>query len=118
MHPLAHSALIGGAVMVAIATTFALGRGTPPHQFRDKPFQDAIWHDDVATMAMNSARIEAMNMPRMVQTEPIKPEPDPLMMVLAEPSPLPRRKAVAASDICAKHNMRKVWYGSRWRCRR
>jgi hypothetical protein len=121
MHPLAHSALIGGAVMVAIAASFALGRGPEPvHQLRDKPFQDAIWRDDVATLAMNSARIEAMNMPRIVQTEAIKPEPDPLLMVLSEPSPLPRRtKAAAVSgDICAKHNMRKVYYGSTWRCRK
>lgn len=108
---------IGGAVMVVIAATFALGRGpVPVHQQRDKPFQDAIWHDDVATLALNSARIEAMNMPRMVQTEAIRPEPDPLLSVLSEPvAPPPKRQA---SDICARHNMRKVWYGSRWRCRK
>jgi hypothetical protein len=119
MHPAAHSALIGGAVMTVIAASIALGRGpVPEHQLRDKPFQDAIWRDDVATLAMNSARIEAMNMPRIVQTEPIKPEPDPLLMVLSEPSPLPKRKAVAASDICTRHGMRKVYYGSTWRCRK
>jgi len=120
MHPLTHSALIGGAVVTVIAASIALGRGpVPAHQLRDKPFQDAIWRDDVATMAMNSARLEAMNMPRIVQTESVKPiEPDPLMAVLSEPSPLPKRKAVAASDICTRHGMRKVYYGSTWRCRK
>jgi hypothetical protein len=42
-----------------------------------------------------------------------------LMMVLSEPSPLPRRKAVAAGDICTRHNMHKVWVTAKvWRCRR
>jgi hypothetical protein len=120
MHPLAHSALIGGAVMTVIAASIALGRGpVPAHQLRDKPFNDAL-HEDIGTLAMNSARIEAMNMPRIVQTEPIKPEPDPLLMVLSEPQPLPKRTraAVVSGDICAKHNMRKVYYGSTWRCRK
>jgi len=116
MHPLAHSALIGGAVMTVIAASFALGRG-PVHQLRDKPFNDAL-HEDIGTLAMTSERIEAMNKPRVVQTEPIKPEPDPLLMVLSEPSPLPKRKTVAATDICARHNMRKVYYGNTWRCRK
>ena len=115
MHPLAHSALIGGAVMTVIAASFALGRG-PAHQLRDKPFNDAL-HEDIGTLAMMSEQIEAMNKPKVVQTEPIKPEPDPLLMVLSEPQPM-RRKAVAATDICAKHNMRRVYYGSTWRCRK
>jgi len=118
MHPLAHSALIGGAVMTVIAASFALGRGpVPEHQLRDKPFNDAL-HEDIGTMAAMSERIEGLNAPRVVQVEPIKPEPDPLMMVLSEPSPLPKRKAVAATDICAKHGLRKVYYGSTWRCRK
>jgi len=117
MHPLAHSALIGGAVMTVIAASFALGRG-PVHQLRDKPFNESL-HEDMAMMAAASERIEAMNMPRMVQTESVKPiEPDPLMAVLSDPAPPPRRKAVAATDICAKHNMRKVYDGPRWRCRK
>jgi len=116
MHPFAHSALIGGAVMTVIAASFALGRG-PVHQLRDKPFNDAL-HEDIGTLAMTSERIEAMNKPRVVPVEPIKPEPDPLLMVLSEPSPLPKRRAAAVSDICSKHNMRKVYYGSTWRCRR
>jgi len=117
MHPLAHSALIGGTVMTVIAASFALGRG-PVHQLRDKPFNDAL-HEDIGTLAIMSEQIEALNKPRVVQTESVKPiEPDPLMAVLSEPAPPPRRKAVAASDICAKHNMRKVYYGSTWRCRK
>ena len=118
MHTLARSVLIGGAVMVVIATSFALGRGpVPTHTFRDKPFNDAL-HEDIGTLAITSERIDAMNKPRVVHVVPIKPEPDPLMMVLSEPSPLPKRKAVAATDICAKHNMRRVYYGSTWRCRK
>ena len=58
MHPLAHSALIGGAVMTVIAASFALGRG-PAHQLRDKPFNDAL-HEDIGTLAMMSEQIEAM----------------------------------------------------------
>jgi hypothetical protein len=118
MHPFAHSALIGGAVMTVIAASIALGRGpVPAHQLRDKPFNDAL-HEDIGTLAMNSARIEAMNMPRVVQTESVKPiEPDPLMAVLSDPAP-PRRKAAISGDICARHNMRKVYDGPRWRCRK
>jgi hypothetical protein len=118
MHPLAHSALIGGAVMTVIAASFALGRGpVPVHQLRDKPFELAL-DDDRAILAAASGLSEALNVRRVVQVETIKPEPDPLLMVLSEPSPLPKRKAVAASDICAKHNLRKVYYGSTWRCRK
>ena len=119
MHPLAHSVLIGAAVMTVIAAGIALGRG-PVHQLRDKPFNDAL-HEDIGTLAMNSARIEAMNMPRMVQTESVMPvEPDPLMAVLSEPVvAVPKRKVAAVSgDICAKHNMRRVYDGPRWRCRK
>jgi hypothetical protein len=125
MHTLARSVLIGGVVMAAIAGTVAMGRGpVPAHTFRDKPFQDDVWREDMATLALTSARLEALNMPKLVQTESIKPiERDPLMMALStEPmaaAPLPRRKAaVVASDICAQHNLRKVYDGPRWRCRK
>jgi hypothetical protein len=119
MHPLAHSALIGGAAMTVIAASFALGRGpVPAHQLREKPF-DSTLHEDLATLAAAAERIEALNRPKVVQTESVKPiEPDPLMAVLStEPAaPAPRRKA--ESDICTRHGMHKVWYGSRWRCRK
>ena len=29
-----------------------------------------------------------------------------------------KRKRTKTSDICTRHNMRKVYYGRRWRCRR
>ena len=122
MHTLARSVLIGGAVMVAIAASFAAGRG-PQHQLRDKPF-DAALHEDMATMAMTSERLAQLIGPRVVQTESILPvERDPLMMALStEPvaaAPLPRRKAaVVAGDICARHGMRRVYDGPRWRCRK
>jgi len=117
MHPLAHSVLIGGAVMTVIAASFALGRG-PVHQLREKPFNETL-HEDLATLAMMSDQIETMNKPRMVQTESVKPiEPDPLMAVLStDPAPQPIRRK-AESDICTRHNMRKVYYGSTWRCRK
>jgi len=123
MNPLAHSALIGGAVMTVIAATIALGRGpVPVHQFRDKPFQDEVWREDMATLALISARLEALNKPRLVPTESIRPvERDPLMAVLStEPVvAVPKRKvAVVSGDICARHNMRRVYDGPRWRCRK
>ena len=123
MHTLARSVLIGGTVMVAIATSLALGRGpVPAHTFREKPFQDEVWREDMATLALISARLEALNMPKLVQTESIKPvERDPLMMALStEPvAAVPKRKAaVVAGDICARHNMRRVYDGPRWRCRK
>jgi len=125
MNPLARSVLIGGAVMATIAASIALGRGpVPTQQFRDKPFQDDIWREDMATLALISARLEALNMPKLVQTESLKPiGRDPLMMALStEPTamaPLPKRKAaVVAGDICARHGMRRVYDGPRWRCRK
>jgi len=124
MNTLARSVLIGGAVMATIAATIALGRGpVPAHTFRDKPFQDEVWREDMATLALISARLEALNKPRLVQTESIRPvERDPLMVALStEPAmaPVPKRKAtLVAGDICAKHNMRRVYDGPRWRCRK
>jgi len=119
MHTLARSVLIGAAVMATIAASFAVGRGpVPAHQLRDKPFQDTL-SEDIATMAAASERIEQLNKPRVVQTESVKPiEADPLMAVLSDPAP-PRRRAVAATDICTRHGMVKVWVSKyRWRCRR
>jgi len=121
MNPLAYSALIGATVMTVIAAGIALGRGPQPiHTLREKPFQDEVWRDDVATLALISARLEALNKPRLVPTESIRPvERDPLMAVLSEPAPTPRRKvAVVAGDICARHGMRRVYDGPRWRCRK
>ena len=110
--------MIGCVAVSAIAAVFALGRNpAPAHQFRDKPFNETL-HQDLATLAAASERIEALNMPRVVQVEPIKPEPDPLMMVLSEPQPMRRKTAVVSGDICARHGMHKIWYGPRWRCRR
>ena len=117
MRGTARSALLGVIVMLAVAVSLALGRG-PQHQLRDKPF-DRTLHEDIATMAAASERLETLNRPKVVQTESVKPiEPDPLMAVLSDPAP-PRRRAVTATDICTKHNMRKVWVSEyRWRCRR
>ena len=117
----ARSVLLGIIVMLAVAVSLALGRG-PQHQLRDKPFQDT--HEDLATMASMSEQLEALNKPRVVQTESIRPiERDPLMMALAEPAvvPPPRRKpAVVSGDICAKHGLRKIITdnGRSWRCQR
>jgi hypothetical protein len=116
MNAMTRSALTGSVVMVAIAATFALGRGAlPEHRFRDKPF-DAAFHEDLATLAATSERLWALNRPQLVQTQSFKPiEPDPLMVALSEPPP-PRRKA--ESDICTQNGMQKVWQGSKWRCRK
>jgi hypothetical protein len=114
------SALIGGTVMVVIAATFALGRGPQPvHALRDKPFQ-GTFGEDLATLAAASERIEALNKPRLVQVETVKPETDPLMSALAEPVAVPPTRRNAESDnICARHGMAKVWVSKyRWRCRR
>src|SRR4029077_7537707 len=105
MNTAVHSALIGGAVMVAIAASFALGRGpVPAHTFRDKPFDQTL-HEDLATLATASERIDQLNKPRMVQTESIMPiERDPLRAVLSEPvaaTPPPKRRT--ESDICTRH---------------
>jgi len=129
MNTLARSVLIGSAVMVAIAGTLAMGRGTPPvHQFREKPFDRAL-DEDMATMAATSERMWALYRPKLVQTKSIQPidesiepvERDPLMVNLVEPVPprMPKRKAaVVAGDICARHGMRRVYDGPRWRCRK
>jgi len=115
------SALIGGAVTVAIAATFALSRGPlPVHQLRDKPFNDTL-HEDLATLAAASERIEALNKPKVVQTESIRPiEPDPLMVALSEPAMAPPPSRKAESDVCARHGLRKIITnsGRSWRCRK
>jgi hypothetical protein len=128
MHTPARSVLIGGAVMVAIATSIALGRG-PVHTFREKPF-DAALHEDMATLAMTSDRLAQLIGPRVVQTESILPiERDPLMMALSEPAArtdvrqtvgatASARRPSVAGDICAQHKLRKVYDGPRWRCRK
>jgi len=113
MRGTARSVLIGVIVMLAVAVSLAIGRG-PQYPLRDKPFQDT--HEDMPAMAAASERLETLNRPKVVQTEPIKPEPDPLLMVLSEPQPM-RRRATPATDICTRHGRVKVWVSKyRWRC--
>jgi hypothetical protein len=75
----------------------------------------------MATLALISARLEALNMPKLVQTESLKPiERDPLMMALStEPTIAPPPKRRAEPDVCQRHGQRKVMIDRyRWRCRK
>jgi hypothetical protein len=60
---------------------------------------------------------------RPVQTIAIEPDPPPpparmdvLQTVGATASA--RRQAAVSRDICARHGLRKVQYGTKWRCRK
>jgi hypothetical protein len=42
----------------------------------------------------------------------------PVANVVVANVPHPRTIRRASLDTCARHRMRKIWYGKRWRCRR
>ena len=119
------SALIIGAAAIAVLTVVvaSLGKGPPPVQAGSRKGDKAEIAKDIG--------------PRVIPIQRIKPEPElrtevtpawlqtplPVKSVDVRPTnPLsskPVAKPDRAEQICARHNMRKVWVNSRkWRCRK
>lgn len=59
--------------------------------------------------------------PRVVKTEAITPDQPPQQQVIPDVLPTPRPQVQSQPqerDICQRHNMRKVYIGRTWRCRK
>jgi len=117
------------AIATLLATTLGLATMTKPEPITEptpeERFDDS-WNDVLKVVALNKAnmlKVAATTDPKPVVTERILPPSDtpaivPPMIVLSPPSKRSRRHVVAPTkDICARHNLRKVTVGKRWRCR-
>ena len=125
---------------LALIATTATGLGilmipepTYPPLLNEAPIEegfDDAWNDSLKVVALNKAnmaRVAIAPDPKPVVTERILPPSDtpaivPPMIVLSPPSKRSRRHVTAPTkptkDICARHNLRKVTVGNRWRCRK
>jgi hypothetical protein len=86
---------------------------------------DTAWLDVMKPLALKKGDLERQRVvdePKVVATVPV-----PVDAVEEEPAQVPptvrKTKAVPVvnhrhSDICQRHNMRKVTIGKRWRCRK
>ena len=116
-------ALFGSAVFSLV---FALAlRNEPPKAEPsiqivakdDQPFDDT-WRNAAVSVALKSANL-ADTAPKPIKTEIIA-----LPTVIATPeelTPRLKRKPVVHKehkDVCQRHNMRKVYRGRGWRCRK
>ena len=121
---------IGVASVTAITMVVAsLGRGPPPVQAGSRKSDKAELLKDIGPRTIPIQRMEPEPEPAqpeswkdtLVQIPlPAKPKgPDPDIWPVNSPPPKPAAKLDKAEQLCAKHNMRKVWINSKqWRCRK
>jgi len=81
---------------------------SPAHTFEER------W-EPVRELLEQQQRRKAMMEP---SPEQIQPSPPLRGSVTPAPRARPLVTAAAAGDICTRHNLRKVWQGRSWRCRR
>ena len=119
---------IGVASVTAITLVVAsLGRGPPPVQAGSRKSDKAELLKDIGPRTVPVQRME----PEPVQPDswkdalvpispPVKPKsPNPDVWPVNSPPPKLAAKLDKAEQLCARHNMRKVWVNSRqWRCRK
>jgi len=103
---------LGGAAVLSMIMVFAAGRS--PSVVAEEPSFDANWREAAVAVTLATTQIPE---PKVVKTEIVLPE------IIAKPeelTPKLKRKLVVMErrDVCARHNMRKVQYGRRWRCKR
>jgi hypothetical protein len=71
---------------------------------------------DARTFAIRWSPVSYLAPAVMIQPVVEERISEPLMA--NAPQPQPRTIRRASLDVCARHRMRKVWYGKRWRCTR
>ena len=108
---------------MTLLTVFAIGRSPdPPVPQPDNSF-DRTWREAAGPAALVTTAIEMP--PKTVKTEVVKLENPPTESPLKEEPPPPPPKAkpqktkFAETNVCTRHNMRKVRVGRySWRCRK
>jgi len=123
---------LGFIGMFVLLITFALTR-TPDNirvsvaSSQENQFDDA-WTDIMKPLALKKGDLErqrvAVPEPKVVATVPVpvdaveESEPiAPALTVGKKVKAMPAKQR-GHSDICQRHNMRKVTIGKRWRCRK
>jgi len=83
---------------------------------------DEAWQDNMRVIALRKADTIS-TAPRLVVTERVAPDAPASVPPVAEPPedappPAVKRRRHVNRDICAKHGLRKIQTGNRWRCRK
>ena len=131
----------GGAALLALAVTFAIGRSPPPPVVADaEPVRfDDTWIDATKTVELKNADVknsirqielgkvtELSTLPKTVAAERVVPDAPakmpPVIPLNDQPAAQRPRHAEARSEesnLCTRHKMHKVWVSKyKWRCRK
>jgi len=108
---------LGGSALLALMVVFAARSDVPQTvaatvSVGEDDF-DEVWREAAVNSALKSASLR-LTEPKLVQTEVILPA------IIAKPeelTPKLKRKLVE-KNVCERHNMRKVYSGKSWRCRK
>ena len=109
---------LGGSALLALMVVFAARSDVPQTvgttvSVREDDQFDEVWREAAVNSALKSASLR-LTEPKLVQTEVILP------VIIAKPeelTPKLKRKLVE-KNVCERHNMRKVYSGKSWRCKR
>ncbi len=105
----------GAAFLAALAVFATRGKPTPPNSVKPTVVRTITYYNpkqDKITTPLSTPAPRANYQVPMSEGEASDVDEEP-------PLPPVKPKAKKHSDICARHNLRKVWVNSRsWRCRR
>ena len=115
------NAALAGITAAGIAAAVAFGRSPPPiiAAEPERPSFELTWLDAAVPTAIKAESLR----PLFVAAEPARAEPPAVKQLDPPEQPTVRRhrarKHAERSNICTRHNMKKVMVGKyRWRCRR
>jgi hypothetical protein len=109
---------LGGSALLALMVVFAARSDVPQTVAatvsvgEDDSF-DEVWREAAVNSALKSASLR-LTEPKLVKTEVVLP---PIIATPEELTPKLKRKLVE-KNVCERHNMRKVYSGKSWRCKR
>jgi hypothetical protein len=118
---------LAAAALVALGSTLAItripSRAAPIAAAVAEERFDAAWRDVIVPVTLKKADMEKsafVDAPAKVTTERITPgapaSVPPVVVMADEDKPAIRRRRYV--DVCARHGLRKITHGKRWRCRK
>jgi len=111
---------LGGLAALALVVTIAISRWSSPvgAAESDQPPFEETWRDAAMPLVFRSAALASITAPKIVQVEPVKMEPDVVMLPdPPESKPVAKRKPRHVElDVC--RGKAKRYHGRSWKCRR
>ena len=105
---------LAGSIGLALLATMTIGQVSSTPIPLPRPRPNMIEWSYITPTVVRSIPIVKADEAVVARHEPPDIYPEPPQRAAARP----RRAAINATDICARHRLRKVHYGKRWRCQR